>query len=650
MKLSKKQFYAGLSIVAVAFFSTLFAVMGVANFSALSSAEKTASDIRMAAFQAPMPQSKEIVIAAITEETLAQFPYRSPVDREFLATLLQTLDKKGARLIGVDVLIDQSTEPAKDELLKKALRAVKTPTLVSYTNTSNIVNEDQLAYMNDFLPEQMRAAANLATDPHDGSARWIFPGQTSPGMPLGFPRKAMQLLGQTSPEQQVEIAWRAKPDLETSPFAIYPAHTIAFLPDEWVKDKIVLVGAILSLTDRHRTPLAVVSDGDEGLMPGVLVQAHGLSQLLEKRDYPRLSMHWNVAFTLAFSLLGVGIGLLKFGILVNFLCGFALVAGLWLGALFGFSHGAPMVPLVAPTLSLALALWMMDAVIGRVERKKRQFIQNAFSRYVSPVVVGQLADNPDALSISGVRREATFIFTDIAGFTTLSEKLTSDKLAAVLNEYLDGACQIILRYEGTVDKFIGDAIMSIFNAPLTQSDHAERAVKCALELDAYAEAFRIRQNALDVPIGVTRIGVHTGNATIGNFGSNSRMDYTALGDTVNTAARTEGVNKYFGTRVCCTQETVSQCVKQKFRTIGDVVLKGKTEPVTLYSPVTDKQAESILYRWYQTTYQLLKNNDPAAAQAVREMHKAHKDDPLVHFHFDRVEAGLCTSLIVMEDK
>ena len=650
MKLSKKKFYAGLSIVAVTFFSTVFAVMGVANFSALSSAEKTASDIRMAAFQAPMPQSKDIVIAAITEETLAQFPYRSPVDREFLATLLQTLDKKGARLIGVDVLLDQPTEPAKDELLKKALRAVKTPTFVSYTNTSNIVNEDQLAYMNDFLPEQMRAAANLATDPHDGSARWIFAGQTDPGMPLGFPRKALQLLGLTSSDQQVEIAWRAKPDLETSPFPIYPAHTIGFLPDEWVKDKIVLVGAILSLTDRHRTPLAVVSDGDDGLMPGILVQAHGLSQLLEKRDYPRLSMHWNVAFTLAFSLLGVGIGLLKFGILVNFVSGFALVAGLWLGALFGFSYGAPMVPLVAPTLSLALALWMMDAVIGRVERKKRQYIQNAFSRYVSPVVVGQLADNPDALSISGVRREATFIFTDIAGFTTLSEKLTSDKLAQVLNEYLDGACQIILRYEGTVDKFIGDAIMSIFNAPLSQSDHAERAVKCALELDAYAEAFRIRQNALDVPIGVTRIGVHTGNATIGNFGSNSRMDYTALGDTVNTAARTEGVNKYFGTRVCCTQETVSQCVKQKFRTIGDVILKGKTEPVTLYSPVTDKQAESIFYRWYQTTYQLLKNNDPAAAQAVREIHKAHKDDPLVHFHFDRVEAGLCTSLIVMEDK
>ena len=385
-------------------------------------------------------------------------------------------------------------------------------------------------------------------------------------------------------------------------------------------------------------------------MPGILIQAHGLSQLIEKREYPRLANHWNILITIGFAILGVGIGLLKFGIVVNFISGFALAVAWWTVAIFGYSHGLPLVPLIAPTLSLVLALWLMDAVIGRVERKKRQYIQSAFSRYVSPIVVSQLAENPDALSISGIRREATFIFTDIAGFTTLSEKLTSDKLSEVLNEYLDGACQIILRYDGTVDKFIGDAIMSIFNAPLAQPDHADRSVKCALELDAYAEAFRKRQNGLGIPIGVTRIGVHTGVATVGNFGSNSRMDYTALGDTVNTAARTEGVNKYFGTRVCCTQETVSQCKNQKFKTIGDVVLKGKTEPVTLYSPVTDLQAESVLYRWYQTTYQLLKNEDPSAANAVREMHKAHSDDPLVHFHFERVESGLATALIVMEDK
>lgn len=650
MKMPKKIVYATLSAVLVAVAATLVSVLGVQKFAFLSSAEKTAADIRMAAFQPPMPQSKDIVIAAITEETLAQFPYRSPVDREFLSSVLQALDRKGARTIGVDILFDQPTETTKDNLLKQTLRSVKTPLFISYTTTSSMVNEDQLAYMNDFVPEPMRAAANLATDPFDGAVRWIFPGMTEPGMPVGFPFRAVQLLGMKPAVGQVEIAWRSRPDSETTVFPVYPAHTIAFLPDEWIQNKIVLIGAIVSLTDRHRTPLAVVHDGDDGLMPGIVVQAHAISQLLEGRVYPRLSRPADVAVTAVFAAMGVAIGLLKFGLLLSFLSGFALVVAWWLGSIWGFSHGLPLVPLIAPTLSLLLALWMMDALIGRVERKKRQYIQGAFSRYVSPVVVSQLAENPEALTVSGIKREATFIFTDIAGFTTLSEKLSSDKLAEVLNEYLDGACKIILRYDGTVDKFIGDAIMSIFNAPLAQSDHADRAVQCALELDAYAEAFRQRQNAAGVPLGVTRIGVHTGVATVGNFGSNSRMDYTALGDTVNTAARTEGVNKYFGTRVCCTQETVSQCKSQKFRTIGDVVLKGKTEPVTLYSPVTEEQAGSVFYRWYQTTYTMLKNNDPAAATAIREMNKVHPDDPLVHFHNERVENGLVTTLIVMEDK
>jgi class 3 adenylate cyclase len=244
----------------------------------------------------------------------------------------------------------------------------------------------------------------------------------------------------------------------------------------------------------------------------------------------------------------------------------------------------------------------------------------------------------------------TFIFTDIAGFTTMSEKLTSEKLSEVLNAYLDGACEIILRHEGTIDKFIGDAIMSIFNAPIPQSEHAARAVRCALELDAYAEAFRIKANAEGVPIGVTRIGVHSGPAVVGNFGSHSRMDFTALGDTVNTAARTEGVNKYFGTRICCTEEVVAQCGQLPFRPVGDVVLKGKYTAVGLFNPINEEEAQSEHYRRYMDIYALLKAEDPAASAAVRQFHQDYPDDPLGQFHFERVEKGLNTARVVMEDK
>lgn len=650
MATPKKRLKELATALGVALLATVLAVAATKYLTFLSSLENIAADIRVSALQPPMQQSKDVVIAAITEETLAQFQYRSPVDRAFLANLLKTLEKKGAKAIGVDVLLDQPTEEAKDALLKKTIREIKTPLFFSYSNTPTVVNEDQLAYMNDFVPEDKRGGANLVTDPFDGTVRWTFAGETNPGMPLGFPRKAAQLVGVETPKRNQEIAWRAQPDAETPAFPIYPSHALAVMPDDWVKGKIVLVGGILSITDRHRTPGAVVFDDDRGMMPGIMVQAHGVSQLLEGREHPRLGFEWAIALTLAFALIGMAIGLLKKGIAFSVVVGAVLIAGWWVGSMLGFTYGFPLVPLVGPTLGLALSLWMMDTLIGGAERKQRQFVQGAFSRYVSPDVVNQLVENPEALTVKGDRREVSFIFTDVAGFTTLSEGLTAEKLSETLNAYLDGACQIILERKGTIDKFIGDAIMTIFNAPIPLEDHCERAVRCALEIDQYAEDFRKRYNADGIPIGVTRIGIHCGPAVVGNFGSHQRMDFTALGDTVNTAARCEGVNKYFGTRICATQPIVDQCKTVRFRPIGDVVLKGKTEAVTLYNPVTDEFAASPAYTDYMATYALLKAEDPSGSDAVRALKQKYPDDPLIDFHLERVESGLCTARVVMEDK
>jgi class 3 adenylate cyclase len=379
-------------------------------------------------------------------------------------------------------------------------------------------------------------------------------------MPLSFPRKGAEIAGiKTTNEENIPIAWRPKLNLETPAFPEFPAHALGVLPNNWFKDKIVLVGAKLSLEDRHRTPLAIVDDGWEGKMPGVIIHAHALSQFLEQREPYKITTNATFIACFIMALIGMGIGLAKKGVVFSVVGGIISAVLLWVGSFVGFSYGLTMIPLVAPTITLALALWMMDLIIGKAERQQRQFVQGAFSRYVAPAVVDKLVENPESLSVTGVRQQTTFIFSDIAGFTTLSENLTSEKLSSVLNDYLEGACQIVFKHGGTVDKFIGDAIMAVFNAPIKQVDHVERAVSCALDLDDYCEKFRINQNKLGVPVGLTRIGVHTGIATVGNFGSNARMDFTALGDTVNTAARTESVNKYFGTRLAATQEIVSDC-------------------------------------------------------------------------------------------
>ena len=291
--LMTKQLRSILTAGFVAIAATLVAVLAVQYLSFLANLENIGRDVRVAALSRPMPQNKDIVIAGLTESTVAQFPYRSPIDRGFLAHLIQALQAKGAREIGVDVLFDGPTEPAKDDELKRVIRQVKVPLFISYTNSPNVVTDDQLAYLNAFVPPAERAGANLATDPFDGSVRWIFPGETGPGMPLGFVRKALALIGIKTPNKQVEIAWRSHPDAETPAFPIYPAETIPMLPDEWIKGKIVLVGAILSITDRHRTPLAIVKEGDEGMMPGIIVQAHGIAQYLEgaQRRHPGPARH-----------------------------------------------------------------------------------------------------------------------------------------------------------------------------------------------------------------------------------------------------------------------------------------------------------------------------------------------------------------------
>lgn len=650
-KSSTRNVKQSLAAVFIAAIAGLTATLATQHLAFLASLENIAADIRVAAFQPPMQQSREIAVVAITEDTLSRFAYRSPVDRAFLASLLLQLEAKGAKAIGLDVLLDQPTEPGKDVLLAKTIRQLKTPLFISYTNTPSHVTEDQLDYLNQFVPKEFRASANLATDPFDGAVRWIFPGETGPGVPPSFARMAISMMGQPMPPTtQPAIAWRAAPDAETPPFPIYPAHAIAALPKEWFENRLLLVGATLSITDRHRTPMAILYDDARGMMPGILVQAHSISQLLDGRSAERPSGLLTFLFSLIFAVGGVAIGLLKRSIAFSFLMGIIVLTFLWLIGMLGYAHGLPLVPLLAPSLALALSLWMMDTFIGKAERKQKEFIQGAFSRYVSPAVVEQLVDNPAALSLTGKRQEASFLFTDIAEFTSLSEKLSSDRLSNLLNAYLNGACEIIQKHQGTIDKFIGDAIMAVFNAPLPQADHQERAVRCALELDTYAERFRATQNENGIPLGVTRIGLHSGTATIGNFGSQARMDFTALGDTVNIAARTEGVNKYFGTRICCTQEIMQGCPNLLFLPVGEVVLKGKEKAVALYQPIHNSGLERGLLDDYNAAYLGLASNAPDSDQAFERLRIKYPQHPLIEFYWKRIRSGNRSTRIVMDEK
>lgn len=295
-------------------------------------------------------------------------------------------------------------------------------------------------------------------------------------------------------------------------------------------------------------------------------------------------------------------------------------------------------------------MWGTEAAMGYEARQQKEFIQGVFSRYVSPKVVGELIRDPAKLTLEGERRAATFLFTDVAGFTTMSEAVTGTELARILNLYLDGMVRVVQQNDGLVDKFIGDAVFAMFNVPLDQPDHWERAVRCALELDRFAEKFRAEQNAAGVPFGVTRIGVHSGMATVGNFGSHDKMEYTALGDAVNTASRLEGLNKYFGTRMCVSEVTHAECKGIPFRPMGQVIVKGKTQALGVFEPLSEERAQSDYIKRYLHAYQHLEAGAEDTLALFEQLYAENPYDGCVEIHLERLRAGTLSPEIAMTEK
>ncbi len=284
------------------------------------------------------------------------------------------------------------------------------------------------------------------------------------------------------------------------------------------------------------------------------------------------------------------------------------------------------------------------------DRQQKKFIRQAFSRYISPEIVDQLVQDPSRLSLGGERLEITCVFTDLAGFTSLIEREDPAKVLPILNNYLDGMCKIVREHAGTIDKVVGDALHVFFGAPLQISDHAQRATTCAIALDVYARKFKDSKAARAVNFGGTRIGVHTGLAVVGNFGGDTFFDYTAHGDTVNTAARLESANRHFATNICVSGATVEQCPDSSFRPIGTLVLKGKTESVDAFEPVSARQLKSKRVCGYLKAFELMQNGDSNAAAAFNDLARLYPQDALIAFHTERLAKNAVGSRILLAEK
>ncbi|MFB9264504.1 adenylate/guanylate cyclase domain-containing protein [Bradyrhizobium erythrophlei] len=263
----------------------------------------------------------------------------------------------------------------------------------------------------------------------------------------------------------------------------------------------------------------------------------------------------------------------------------------------------------------------------------------SLSRFFSPALAKRLAASPDSNGMEARWRDVAAIFTDVTGFTSVVETVAPDVLGEMLNEYVGGMAEIVFGHEGTVAKVIGDAIQILFNAPGDQPDYATRAVVCAQDIDAWAEAFRARWRTKGVNFGATRIGVHAGPALVGNFGGSRFFDYTAYGDTTNTVARLEAANKFLGTRVCVSAVVADAALNFQGRPIGDLVLRGRSAPLRAYEPLPAERFKAQATAQYAEAFAKLEAGDAAAIPAFAALVGLHADDPLAGFHLKRLLNG-----------
>jgi adenylate cyclase len=537
------------------------------------------------------PAQSEVVIVAIDDASIGKLG-RWPWKRSIHAELIRKLTDAGVRAIGYDVNFPEVSDPAEDTALAQAVKEAGNVVLPIELELNE--DEDRLLFTPgktlSSIPEigqYAKAAGHSNTPPDaDGVVRRIPLHVLSTTDSSGISAFAVEVLRVANKLDHLEHAPvdSLNQIVVNYPNAPYQAFPILSAWDvlrgtrdlSALKGKIVFVGA--TAADLHDALLVPTSNGT--LMPGVEIHASLYDTLSSER--------WlqPVPILLTFLLL-ILIGLLV-GIIASNLRSrwtIPLLFGLWCGVMVGglvvFEHGY--IPeLIWPTITFIFAYAAVTLERRMHSDRARRELKTAFSRYVSASVVEDILKDPNKLKLGGERREMTVLFSDIRGFTSISETMGPEQLVHILNLYLDRMTDLVFQNEGVLDKYIGDAVMAFWNAPLDQADHAVRAVHTAIDMQkalAQMDADKVFGD-LDLHIG---IGVNSGEMVVGNVGGKARFDYTVIGDNVNLASRLEGLTKEYGVQILVTEATRKDLNGSiLLRRLDKVAVKGKKEPVMIY--------------------------------------------------------------------
>lgn len=538
----------------------------------------------------PRAADSRIAIVAIDDASLGRLG-RWPWPRSTHAKIIDNIAAMGPKAIGYDVNFPEPSNLIDDASLAKSIKQagnVVLPIELEVRNASDGVYFDSGKVLQP-IPGIAGAAARLGhvnqQPDSDGVVRRVALETISTDRSkIQSFASQMVLVGglEMDPSVGTDSLKRliiSYPDAPGKGFAKWFSAADIFdgsVPLESLRSAYVLVGA--TAPDLHDNVIAPTSNGRT--MPGVEVHASILDTLLQHKFLREVPV-WLTFLLLIFlgALVGAYVPYLRARWSVLVTLGFWV---LWLVAAFFLFDRGWILELLWPTLALFIgfAAVVLERRIAS-EQQKRE-IRNAFSRYVSKSVVQSILDDPSKLKLGGERRRMTVLFSDVRGFTTISEGLKPERLVEVMNTYLSRMTEVVFEHGGVLDKYIGDAVMAFWNAPFDQPDHADRAVEAALDMLTTLKDMNAsgKFGELNFRIGV---GVNTGDMVVGNMGSEERFDYTVIGDSVNLGSRMESLTKEYGVSLLVSEATKEE-LKGKYlmRSVDLVAVKGKKEPVRMY--------------------------------------------------------------------
>lgn len=595
---------------------------------------------------APNASNFPITVVGIDEQSFAQLGLQWPWPHSVHAKLLDALTKAGAAVVAFDIQISEPDRggPKEDAALAKAISAHGNVILAADMQYVETAHARQWLRIE---PLEVLRAAGAVT----GFARVpLDRDQVVRGVPPeadAFWRQIARAVMRMHPEIQIAEPRPGAMIRYAGPIYTYqyvPYHMAldpSKLPADIFKDQVVIVGwhveASPNMDTRPSDVFNTPFTGTNGwYTPGPELHANILETALRGDAIYPVSAAWSAPFVAVMVLLTAAL-MRRWRPLVSGTVAIALIAAVaaldWL--LFA-RFNLWLASAGAAALGIATVYLAYGGLAFLNERRRRAEIRRAFGLYVSPEVVDHVMANRERLALGGERRDVTMMFTDLEGFTALTERLGAEQVAKILNLHFTGATRIVKAHRGTVNRFIGDAVMAMWGAPLDDPEQARNACLAACEMQADVARLREVLAAQGLPPIRMRIGVHSCNAIVGNLGSDDRFDYTAIGDGVNLASRLEGVNKLYGTGILVSADTVGKLGGHpRMRLVDEVVVKGKSEPVEIFTPCED---ESLIVSTARAIAAYRAGRFAESEETWREILARHPADGIAAVYLQRLES------------